>query len=142
MKHEIAEVDGERHAVAIHRINNLFPEQFEPLTPRHLKKGYWWLAYGGEDVIAFAGMIPLFPRIGYFKRCAVLEGHRGYDLQQRLMAVRELKAKSHTDWTHLVSDTSYMNVASANNFIRAGFALFEPDRPWEENSLFWIKSIA
>lgn len=41
----------------------------------------------------------------------------------------------------IVSDTTD-NVVSANNFIRCGYVLFQPGRPWAwANSLYWRKII-
>jgi hypothetical protein len=44
-------------------------------------------------------------------------------------------------WHSVVSDTSD-NLPSANNFIRAGYQLFQPKWPWGwSNTLYWRKSI-
>jgi hypothetical protein len=35
------------------------------------------------------------------------------------------------------------NIASANNFIRAGYRMFQPHHPWAfPNTLYWRKMIA
>jgi len=44
-------------------------------------------------------------------------------------------------WDAVVSDTTD-NLASANNFIRAGYRLYQPPCPWAwPNTLYWRKSI-
>jgi len=45
-------------------------------------------------------------------------------------------------WSCVVSDTTN-NLASANNFIRAGYRLFQPEYPWGwTNTLYWRKLVA
>lgn len=42
-------------------------------------------------------------------------------------------------WHSIVSDTTD-NPVSANNFIKAGYRLYEPDVPWAwSNTLYWRK---
>jgi hypothetical protein len=139
----ITEVSGIEHGDAISRVNALFPDDFLPLKPKHLVHGHWWLVHFGVAVVGFAGMVPFdpFPRVGYLKRAAVLPAHRGKRLQLRLFAVREDKARRDTDWTHIVSECALENIASGNNFIRAGYSLVEAERPWEKETLFWRKAL-
>jgi hypothetical protein len=52
----------------------------------------------------------------------------------------ELRARRN-GWSAVVSDTTE-NLASANNFIRAGYWLYQPPNPWGyPNTLYWRKSI-
>jgi GNAT superfamily N-acetyltransferase len=142
MGFDIHEVDGVACAEEINRFNGLF-DDFLPLKPKNFSKGFWWLVHSGDRLIGFAGMVPFdpFPRIGYLKRAAILPAYRGNGLQAQFMTLREDKARDATDWTHLISECSYDNVASANNFIKGGFALCEAERPWEKETLFWIKRL-
>lgn len=139
----ITEVDGQKFATEVRAFNALFKKDFLPLKDRHLKDGYWWLVHQGVALIAFAGMVPFepFPRIGYLKRAAVLPEHRGNGLQARLIALREERARASTDWTDLVTETSLENPASGNSFVRAGYRLVEPERPWAKETLFWKKAL-
>jgi len=44
-------------------------------------------------------------------------------------------------WESIVSDTTD-NPASANNFIRAGYLLYEPEVPWAwSHTLYWKKRL-
>lgn len=139
----ITEVDGERCAAEINSFNGLFPDAFEALKPRHLRDGYWWLVHDAGRVVGFAGMVPFepFPKVGYLKRAAILADYRGHGLQGKLMGLREERARSLTNWTCLISECAVGNVASANNFIRAGYRLVEVERPWEKDTLFWKKEL-
>ncbi|MDB5608718.1 MAG: family acetyltransferase [Bradyrhizobium sp.] len=104
--------------------------------------GYWWLAFHDRLPVAFAGLVPSthVPNAGYFCRVGVLQKHRGKKLQLRLMRALELRAR-HSGWRWIISDTTD-NVASANNFIRAGYWLYEPQSPWGwPRTLYWRKSI-
>lgn len=61
-------------------------------------------------------------------------------LQLRLMRAMEARVR-HNGWRCVVSDTTD-NVASANNFIRAGYRLYRPAVPWAwPNTLYWRKPI-
>ena len=59
-----------------------------------------------------------------------------------VMAMRALEARARPNgWCSIVSDTTD-NLLSANNFIRAGYRLFEPKHPWAwPHTLYWRKVI-
>jgi hypothetical protein len=100
------------------------------------------LAYREGIPVAFAGVVPSthVSNAGYFCRVGVLEKHCGNRLQLRLMRALELRAR-HNGWSYIVSDTTD-NLASANNFIRAGYRLYQPQYPWAwPNTLYWCKPI-
>ena len=91
---------------------------------------------------AFAGVVPSTRAVnaGYFCRVGVLRKHCGNALQLRLMRALEWRARRN-GWGWIVSDTTD-NLASANNFIRAGYRLYRPPDPWAwPNTLYWRKSI-
>jgi GNAT superfamily N-acetyltransferase len=142
-EYRFTEVDGEKYVDEITRFNGLFKKDFLPLKPRHLADGYWWLVHHGIQLVAFGGMVPFepFPRVGYLKRAAVLPAHRGNGLQAHLITVREERARTSTEWTHIVTETSLENPASSNSFVRAGYRLVEPERPWAKETLFWRKTL-
>jgi GNAT superfamily N-acetyltransferase len=105
-------------------------------------QGYWWLAFREAEPVGFAGVIPSTRahNAGYFSRVGVLRRHCGKGLQLRMMRAMESRARNN-GWGCLVSDTTD-NIASANNFIRAGYRLYEPQNPWAwPNTLYWRKSI-
>lgn len=105
-------------------------------------KGHWWLAYHGDDPVAFAGLVKSQQSAdaGYLIRAGVLEDHRGHGLQCRLLRAREIRARKN-GWSRLVTDTTD-NLHSANSLIRAGFRLFQPKYPWAfNNSLYWTKDL-
>jgi GNAT superfamily N-acetyltransferase len=143
MSYIIVNVDGESFAGDLKRLNDMFPDDFLPLKPRQLRDGHWWLIYNGTQAVGFAGAVPFipFPKAGYFKRVAILPGHRGQGLQKQLIERSVARAKQATDWTHMFSSCHFENYASANSFINAGWKLCEVERPWEPESLFWVKKI-
>jgi Acetyltransferase (GNAT) family len=104
--------------------------------------GHWWLAYHGRLPVAFAGLVPSthMENAGYFCRVGVVREHCGHTLQLRLMRALELRARNN-GWRFIVSDTTD-NLASANNFIRAGYRLYEPRYPWGwPHTLYWRKCV-
>jgi Acetyltransferase (GNAT) family len=142
-RYRIREVDGHDDDVAetladLHRLTF-----FDGATIPGFDRGHWWLAFFGATPVAFAGIVPATHagNAGYFSRVGVLKKHCGNRLQLRLMRAMETRAK-HNGWSSVVSDTTD-NPASANNFIRAGYRLYQPQYPWGwPNTLYWRKSIA
>lgn len=145
MGYSIREVDGCDGWVAadlllLHDLT--FGDQAPPIDP---EEGFWWLAHplGKLEPVAFAGVYesPMFPGCGYFHRVGVLPEHRGAGLQLRLMRAMESLARRQ-GWIGIVSDTTNDNVASANNFIKAGYRQFWPDQRWSfAHSIYWRKKL-
>ena len=140
--YRIRQVDGHDEEIAdtladLHRLTF-----FSGAAIPRFEHGHWWLAYHQAMAVAFAGIIQSTHanNAGYFCRVGVLNRHRGHALQLRLMRALESRAR-HNGWCSIVSDTTG-NLASANNFIRAGYQLFEPQFPWAwPNTLYWRKTI-
>src|ERR1700761_3080075 len=103
---------------------------FESALVPDFEVGHWWIAYRQDMPVAFAGLVPSThaENAGYFCRVGVLERHWGHALQRRLMRAVEQRAR-HNGWSSIVSDTT-SNLASANNFIKAGYRLYQPQYPW------------
>ena len=113
---------------------------FDAAAVPDFEQGHWWLAYQGAIPVGFAGVIPSTraPNAGYFSRVGVLSSHCGNNLQLRFMRAVERQARRN-GWNTVVSDTTD-NLVSANNFIRAGFRLFQPKDPWAwPHTLYWRK---
>jgi GNAT superfamily N-acetyltransferase len=140
--YRIREVDGQDDEIAdaladLHRLTF-----FDGAPVPEFDHGHWWLAFHETTPIAFAGVVPSTRAInaGYFCRVGVLRKHCGNALQLRLMRALESRARR-IGWGCIVSDTTD-NLASANNFIRAGYWLYRPQVPWAwPNTLYWRKSI-
>ena len=129
---EIAETLTELHRLTF----------FDTAAVPEFDQGYWWLAFRERESVAFAGIIPSthISNAGYFCRVGVLRKHCGNRLQLRLMRALEARARVN-GWSSIVSDTTD-NLPSANNFIRAGYRLFEPKSCWAwPNTLYWRKCI-
>jgi hypothetical protein len=102
--------------------------------------GHWWLAYRERLPVGFAGVVSstYAQAAGYFCRVGVLRAHCGHALQLRLMRAMEARVRRN-GWCCIVSDTTN-NLFSANNFIRAGYRLYQPKQPWGwSNTLYWRK---
>jgi GNAT superfamily N-acetyltransferase len=140
--YRIREVDGNDDEIAdtladIHRLTF-----FDGASVPEFDRGHWWLAYREAVPVAFAGVVPSTHayNAGYFCRVGVLKKDCGHGLQLRLMRALESRARQN-GWSAVVSDTTD-NLASANNFIRAGYRLYQPQTPWAwPNTLYWRKSI-
>lgn len=115
---------------------------FDAATMPQFDRGTWWLAYHGDDAVAFAGVVPAtYARnSGYFSRVGVLQRHWGMGLQLRLMRAVEARGRR-LGWDGIISDTTD-NLVSANNFIKAGYRLYEPETPWAwSHTLYWRRSL-
>lgn len=140
----IREVDATDEEIAdtIHDFNKASEPKFPALKDFELEGHhcYWWLAYLDGEPVGFSGMVPsrLYRNAGYLKRAGVVPEHRGHGLQLRFFRAREAKARR-IGWSLLVSETVTQNVPSQNNFIRAGYKLFQPKEPWAVDSIYWRK---
>jgi len=138
--YRIREVDGqdEDNAETLTELHRL--TFFGGVPVPAFDHGHWWLGLHGTEPAAFAGLVrsTRVCNAGYFCRVGVLSTHRGRGLQQRLMRALELRARRN-GWRAVVSDTTD-NLISANNFIRAGYRLYQPSIPWAwPHSLYWRK---
>ena len=128
--YRIREVDGQDDDVAdtladLHRLTF-----FDGASIPEFDGGHWWLVFFEAMPVAFAGVVASTRahNAGYFCRVGVLKKHCGNALQLRLMRALERRARQ-IGWSSVVSDTT-SNYASANNFIRAGYRLYQPPYPW------------
>jgi hypothetical protein len=141
--YRVREVDGHDDDIAdtladLHRLTF-----FDGASIPRFDQGHWWLAFFEATPVAFGGLVPSTRagNAGYVSRVGVLKRHCGNRLQLRLMRAMETRAKRN-GWSCPVSDTTD-NLASANNFIRAGYWLYRPPCPWAwPNTLYWRKSVA
>jgi GNAT superfamily N-acetyltransferase len=135
----IRQVDGADESDVLRELQ----EPFRPSMPiKDTTDGWWWIAYRNRFPVAYLGMVPSthYPNAGYFQRVGVLSEHRGNCLQARLMGAMERYARR-IGLGSIVSDTTD-NVHSANNFIRAGWSLFDPEFPWAfAGTLYWRKDL-
>jgi GNAT superfamily N-acetyltransferase len=142
VKYRIREVDAHDEDIAdtlcdLHRLTF-----FGSAPVPEFDTGHWWLAVCAHVPVAFAGLVPSThaENAGYFCRVGVLREHWGRALQLRLMRAIEGRARSN-GWSSIVPDTT-QNVASANNFIKSGYELYQPRYPWGwPQTLYWRKFI-
>jgi hypothetical protein len=141
--YRIREVDGDDDDIA-QTLTELHRLTFFGAAPvPRFDHGHWWLVWHEAEPMAFAGLIPSthVRNAGYFCRVGVLRRYWGCGLQLRLTRVLEARARQY-GWCSVISDTTD-NLPSANNFIRAGYQLFQPRIPWAwPNTLYWRKSIS
>jgi len=140
--YKIRAVDGEEDEVA-HTLADLHRRTFFDSAPiPDFDWGHWWFVYRGDEPVGFAGLVrsTRARNAGYFCRVGILKSHCGRGLQLRLMRAMEAQARR-CGWDCVVSDTTG-NPASANNFIKAEYRLYQPRFPWGwANTLYWRKPI-
>ncbi|WP_405548218.1 GNAT family N-acetyltransferase [Variovorax paradoxus] len=128
-----------RHAETLRALHTLtFPhDDHEDYT-----SGYWWIVWDGDAPVAFAGMrcSVTAPATAYLSRCGVLKSHRGLRLQPALLRRRLTLAKR--EGFQAAISTTYLNTPSANNLIRAGFRLYDPEAPWGAlGTCYWRREL-
>src|SRR4051812_31737988 len=134
----IAEADDDDVAETLADLHRL--TFFDAAIMPRFELGAWWLAHHEDKAVAFAGAAPsTYARgSGYLSRVGVVRRHQGQGLQLRLMRAIEARGRRE-GWRSIVSDTTD-NPASVNNFIKAGYRLYQPDAPWAwSNTLYWRK---
>jgi hypothetical protein len=140
--YKIREVDGSDDEIADH-LRDLHRLTFFGDAPiPNFEEGHWWIGWLGKEAVSFASLSKSdrYQRAGYFKRVGVLRAHRGHSLQLRHMRALEMRARRN-GWNKIVSDTTD-NPHSGNNFISAGYWLFEPQWPWAfPHSAYWVKEL-
>ena len=136
--YSIRRVDGDDEADTIHELHRATSE-FPDIDPGN---GWWWFAYFDDVPVAYAGIIQstVYTNAAYFTRVGVLPAHRGNNLQFRLMRVMERYARR-SGFEFMISDTTH-TVHSANNFVKAGWRMFDPVVPWAfADTLYWRKDL-
>lgn len=117
---------------------NCFPHD-DPVEG--LDEGYWWIARRDSEPAAYAGMKLQGWGMVYLCRAGVMPAHRGRGLQTRLLRARCAYARG-LGMKSALTDTTFDNLPSANNLIRAGFKLYRPQYQWAgADALYWWKTL-
>lgn len=138
----VVEVDGPACRADIERLHtDLFGGGRSAVPLLH--KGYWWLAYEGGEVVAFAGLVHSshYQKTGYLCRAGVAGHSQGQGIQKKLIRARVAKARR-LGWHFAMCDTHTRNPASANSLISCGFKMFVPFRKWNgRDHVYWQRRI-
>ena len=113
----------------------------EPYDPRY---AFWWIAWDRDAPVGFSGLKPLRnePGTAFMCRVGVLATHRGTGLGRKLIRCRIAWARRNPDITTLVTYTMRSNLASANNLLREGFRLYEPDYKYGGEALYFTMDVS
>lgn len=121
-------------------VNELDIEAF-PSDYRLNLAGAWWLLRRGDEVAGFCGIrhIPAL-NYGFLCRAAIRDKFQGCG-QQKVMIRRRLAYAKQHGWLKVITYTLPDNYPSANNLIRCGFKLYEPQLKWAgKDCLYWTCS--
>lgn len=118
----------------------IFPDDdvYDKTTPAT----FWWVAWDGDQPIGFAGLRAYgCDGFGYLARAGILYKYRGQGLQRRLIRVRERRARQ-LKLDTLITYATLDNHASANNLIKCGYLLYEPEWVYGfKNAYYFIKKL-
>lgn len=123
-------------------IDDMVEQVMAASAPHPSARDTWWIAPGAA---AAAARLWDLERAAILTRCVVLPEYRGQGLQRRMIAARCAWARARgcaEVWTY----TAAWNTHSANNLIRAGFALWVPEhwggaRADTDRWLYWRRAL-
>jgi ribosomal protein S18 acetylase RimI-like enzyme len=139
MHFRIHEADDLDELVELHQHKDVF--EGSPIPDFSI--GWWWIATCEDAPVAFAGGFdsPSMDAAFYYSRVGVHPHYRGNQLQRRLTATLEKRARRE-GFEQIVTDVRKDLIHSSNNFARAGYSLFKPQFAWGlADSLYWRKEI-
>ena len=100
----------------------------------------WWVILDTGIIIAYCGCL-YSENICVFVRAWVHEPYRGNGLQRRMISIREKAARLFKCYA-LVTYTLTDNIHSANNLIRRGFKIHDPQYKYVgKGVIYFIKSV-
>lgn len=101
-----------------------------PADVPYPKQGsHWWIAKEDGKAVGFCGLKCWNSSTAFLCRAGVLRNHRGTGLHRKLVKVRE-KAARDMGISLLVTYVSPYNLKSANNLIKCGYKLYQPQTLW------------
>lgn len=112
----------------------------DPYDPRY---AFWWIAWDGDAPIGYAGLKLLRdePGTAFMCRVGVLAQYRGQGIGKRLIQSRVRWAKRNPNISALVTYTMRDNLASANNLLKLGFRLYNPEYQYGGDALYFIMDV-
>lgn len=115
-----------------------FGETYE--TTKDLNQTHLWLASEDGSPIAFASLTeyPDQPDTAFLSLSGVIPSARGKGLQKKLIKKREALCKK-LGKTRIISYASYDNIYSANNLIRCGYRLYQPEWEWAVKHAYYFQ---
>lgn len=127
-----------RNTEVIARLDNkIFGKEYE----EEPEGKHWWLAYVDGRIAGYAGLRIYregSKKVGYLCRAGVLKEFRGQGIQKALIKVRDQEARRHKV-DICITYVANWNHASANNLIRCGYELYEPEHKYglKDALYFW-----
>lgn len=101
--------------------------------PKWKQDGLAWITYDGEDPVAFLYAEPMADDSWYFSRVGVMPAARGQGLQRKLMRLMRRALRG-----CVIVSSTYLNPASANNFVRDQWRTYLPMYPWgAAETIYW-----
>ncbi len=98
----------------------------------------WWIVWDENDnPVAYCGVV-LYNDFAVHKRCGVLPIARGHGLQRRMLRIRENYAKKNGAKS-ICTYVSVQNSISANNLIKSGYLVYNPEWRWGGDDFLYIE---
>jgi len=103
----------------------------------HSKNVYWLAFDQNNNPVGFAQATPTGFGEVFLSRSGVLKCARGYDLQVRLIKVREAWARKN-GYTALVTYAIRSNGPSIKSLLKCGFKIYEPSWEWGSSQMVYF----
>jgi GNAT superfamily N-acetyltransferase len=124
------------------RLQDLDAKVFYECGNEFKKNRDWWVIVEDNQIVAYCGCLySTTENICIFVRAWVYEPYRGKGLQRRMIATRIQEAKKNKR-SQVITYTLTDNPISANNLIKRGFRIYEPQHKWVgKGVIYFIKSV-
>jgi GNAT superfamily N-acetyltransferase len=97
----------------------------------------WWVIKGDNDVInAYCGCL-YSEGVCIFNRAWVRKQYRGLGIQKKLIKIRLKAARGFK----VITYTTPCNIPSANNLIKAGFILYNPEYKYAGSGMLYFRKV-
>ncbi len=98
----------------------------------------WWIVWDEDNnPVAYCGVV-IYEDFAVHKRSGVLRLARGHGLQRKMLRLRERFAKK-AGCTSICTYVSIENPHSANNLIKCGYLVYNPEWRWGGDEYLYIQ---
>ncbi|RLI46826.1 hypothetical protein DRO61_08760 [Candidatus Bathyarchaeota archaeon] len=98
----------------------------------------WWIVWDeNHNPVGYCGVV-LYGDFAVHKRCGVLPTARGQGLQKKMLRLRENFAKK-KGAESIYTYVSVQNVISANNLIKVGYRVYNPEWRWGGDDFLYVE---
>jgi RimJ/RimL family protein N-acetyltransferase len=100
----------------------------------------WWLVWDeNNEPVGYCGIV-VYDGFAIHKRCGVLPRARGNGLQKKMLRLRENFARK-AGCESVSTYVSIYNAPSANNLIKSGYRVYNPEWRWGGDEFLYVEKV-